>query len=76
MTDNNIIKLSEVKPKTRNEIYKRIPIKLRYDPKTQKWQWEIRVVTENRYYDDSKSDTEQKALRAAQKYIDKHELGK
>jgi len=71
---NNVIKLEDVKPKTVKSVYKKIPITLTYLPNEGKWKWSIKIITETTYSE--VSENEIKAKRAAQKYIDKHGIGK
>ena len=75
MTDNTakIIQLADVKPKTINNKYKRIPIKLEFIPANHSWKWTITITTETEFSGTSANQT--RALKDAQKYIDKNDLG-
>lgn len=70
---DNVININEVKPKSVITQYKHVKIKLTYLPKDQRWRWDIKVVTETNYGE--VSTDQNRALKEAQKYIDKNKLG-
>jgi len=66
--ESNVHQL-KVKPKTLNRIYKTHKYKVTYVPSTKKWKWTVSVVSHMQYSD--VADTQLKAFRAAEKFIDK-----
>lgn len=64
----------EVKPKTFQRTYKKHKITVTFIPATKKWRWKVTVVTTTHY--DDYADTSMKAVRAAEKFIDKIEKAK
>jgi len=66
--ETNVVELP-VKPKTLNRIYKTHKYKVTYIPSTKKWKWTVSVVSRMEYSD--VADTQTKAFKAAEKFIDK-----
>ena len=65
---SNVVPL-RVKPKTLNRIYKTHKYKVTYVPSTKKWKWTVSVVSRMEYSD--VADTQTKAFKAAEKFIDR-----
>ncbi len=63
----------QVKPKQLKRQYKRQTYTVTFTPKTKKWHWEVVVTTTLKYGEDA--DTQIKAFRAAEKFIDQHVKG-
>lgn len=59
-----------IRPKTLHRQYKRHEYTLEFLPKTKKWKWTVTVITRMVYSE--VADTQVKALRAAEKFIDKN----
>jgi hypothetical protein len=62
--------LNKIKPKTLKRSYKRHAYVVTYIPKEKKWKWSVTVTTSMTYED--KADTQVKAFRAAEKFIDEN----
>lgn len=60
-----------IKPKTMRRVYKRHHFTVTFIPATKKWKWEVEIVTTNKFSETA--DTMVKAIRAAEKCIDKVE---
>ncbi len=60
---------SKVIPKTLSRQYKSQKYVLTFIPKTKKWKWTVTVETKMVYSEEA--DTQVKAIRAAEKFIDK-----
>lgn len=58
-----------VTPKTLKRQYKSNTYVLTFIPKTKKWKWTVTVKTEMVYSEEA--DTQVKAIRAAERFIDK-----
>lgn len=58
-----------VKPKTMNRQYKGAKITLTYVPKDKEWKWKVEVTHTMTF--EGAAATDVKALRAAEKFIDK-----
>lgn len=58
-----------IKPKQINRTYKRHKYTVTYIPKTKKWKWTVEVVTKMVFSEEA--DTQIKAFREAEKFIDK-----
>lgn len=67
--NNNVIEF-KVPPKTLNRTYKSHSYTVTYIPKTKKWKWTVTVVSKMQYSDEA--DTQIKAFKAAEKFIDKN----
>jgi hypothetical protein len=68
-SSNNVVHLN-IKPKTLNRQYKQHKFTITFEPKTKKWKWIVEVTTKMVYSD--VADTQVKALRAAEKFIDRN----
>lgn len=66
---SNVIPMN-IKPKTLNRQYKQHKYTVTFEPKTKKWKWKVEVTTKMVYED--VADTQVKALRAAEKFIDRN----
>jgi hypothetical protein len=58
----------DIRPKTINRTYKKHKYTVSFIPATKKWKWEVEVVNTIRYCETA--DTQIKAFRAAEKFID------
>jgi hypothetical protein len=65
---DNVVKLPQ--PKQFKRHYKKTQYVVTFIPATRKWKWEVTITTTIRY--DEVADTELKAFRAAEKFIDQH----
>lgn len=65
---SNVIPMP-VKPKQLNRQYRSHAYTITYIPKTKKWKWTVTVTTKMVYSEEA--DTQVKAIRAAEKFIDK-----
>lgn len=59
-----------IKPKTMKRSYKRHSYTVEFVPKTKKWKWTVEVV--NRMVYSEEADTQVKAFREAEKFIEKN----
>lgn len=66
---SNVVPL-QVKPKQLTRHYKRTTYVVTYVPKTKKWKWDVTITTSMKYTEEA--DTQVKAFRAAEKFIDQH----
>lgn len=62
-----------VPPKKMKRTYKKQHYTVTFVPKTKKWKWEVTVVNEVKFAEEA--DTQIKAFRAAEKFIDQHVKG-
>ena len=69
MPETNVVPL-KVTPKTLRRVYKTHKYVVTYIPKTKKWKWTVSVVREMVYSDEA--DTQIKAFKAAERFIDKN----
>lgn len=60
----------KIKPKTLNRTYKSHKYEVTFIPKTKKWKWTVTVVTKMCYSEEA--DTQVKAFRAAERFIDQN----
>lgn len=67
--EDNVVKFP-VPPKHMNRSYKSHSYTVTYLPKTKRWQWTVTVVNRQTFSDEA--DTQIKAFRAAEKFIDKN----
>ena len=68
MAEENVIPI-RVKPKTLNRVYKTHKYTVTYVPKTKKWKWTVVVETKMTYSDEA--ETQVKAFKAAERFIDR-----
>lgn len=66
--DDNVVNFP-IKPKQLNRKYKSHDFTVTFIPKTKKWKWTVTVTTRMVYSEEA--DTQVKAIRAAEKFIDK-----
>lgn len=59
----------DIKPKSMRRTYKRHHFTVTFIPATKKWQWSVELVVKTKYTDTA--DNMQKAIRAAERCIDK-----
>lgn len=59
-----------IKPKTLKRSYKRHSYLVEYIPKTKKWKWTVEVTTRMVFTEEA--DTQVKAFRAAEKFIEQN----
>lgn len=67
--DNNVVSLN-IKPKTLRRSYKKHEYVVEFIPKTKKWKWTVTVTTSMVFSE--VADTQVKAFRAAEQFIDKN----
>ncbi len=67
MSDDNVI---TIKPKQMQRSYKRSKYVVTFIPATKKWKWKVET-TQTLVYEEE-ADTQVKAFRAAEKFIDSH----
>jgi hypothetical protein len=62
-----------VKPKTMHRKYKNTDIELIFLPAKRKWKWKVTIINKMVYEsgEDELASTDAKALRAAERFIDK-----
>lgn len=65
---DNVVQMN-IKPKTLNRTYKKHKYTVTFVPATKKWKWLVEVVTTMKYSEEA--DTQIKAFRAAERFIDK-----
>lgn len=65
---SNVVRLNII-PKTLNRQYKSHKYVVTFIPKTKKWKWTVTVETRMTFSEEA--DTQVKALRAAERFIDK-----
>lgn len=71
MGGDNVIPIrKEMKPKTLKRSYKRHEYTVTFIPKTKKWKWQVTVTTRMTY--EEEADTQVKAFRAAERFIDEN----
>lgn len=66
---SNVVPIT-VKPKTLTRHYKRTTYVVTFVPKTKKWKWDVTVTNVMKYGEEA--DTQVKAFRAAERFIDQH----
>lgn len=59
-----------ITPKTMNRTYKKQRYTVTFVPATKKWKWEVVIVNELKFSEEA--DTQVKAFKAAERFIDKH----
>lgn len=59
-----------IKPKQMKRSYKKQHYTVTFVPATKKWKWEVEVVSTMKFSE--LADTQVKAFRAAEKFIDQH----
>jgi hypothetical protein len=64
-----------IKPKSMKRQYKRQTYTVTFIPATKKWKWEVTVVIETKFSTSDIAETQIKAFRAAEKFIDQHVKG-
>ncbi len=62
--------VSIITPKQMNRHYKRQKYTVTYVPATKSWKWEVTITTQLRFSE--VAETQIKAFRAAEKFIDQH----
>ena len=60
----------QIKPKTLRRSYKKHAYEVTFVPKTKKWKWTVTVTSVMVYTEEA--DTQVKAFREAEKFIDKN----
>ncbi len=63
-----VVSLDSMRPKTVNRRYKQQDIVVTYIPATKEWQWMVTYVQTSKYSD--RAATMNKAVKAAEKFID------
>jgi hypothetical protein len=71
-TDNHKdnVHFLNIKPKTLHRSYKRHEYLVEFIPKTKKWKWTVTVTHKSVFSEEA--DTQVKAFRAAEKFIDQN----
>lgn len=64
---SNVVPMN-IKPKTMNRTYKKQHYTVTFIPATKKWKWEVTITTKMVFSE--VADTQIKAFRAAEKFID------
>lgn len=65
----DVVPIKPIQPKTLARVYKRHHFTVTFVPATKKWKWVVEVVTKTKYGEEA--DTQIKAIRAAEKCIDR-----
>jgi hypothetical protein len=67
MANENVV---AIQPKQLKRHYKRTTYVVTFIPSTKKWKWEVTITTTIKYHEEA--ETQIKAFRAAEKFIDQH----
>lgn len=74
MSGSNVAKVegnvTHIKPKTMKRTYKRQHYTVTFVPATKKWKWEVVITTHMKFSEEA--DTQVKAFRAAERFIDQN----